>query len=96
MTTIVDEQVDVFDISQLDFTYAEPCEGATLEGGDCPFAAKYVCLTTKCGCKFLLCEDCLFYILNYCKTNSGSAFQCSKCDNKTVLTPNYLKVIGRV
>jgi hypothetical protein len=96
MTTILDERTEVSDISLLDFDYAEPCEGAKVGGDKCPFSAKYVCMIIKCGCKFLLCEDCLFYIVNYIKKNDGAAIQCSKCANETVLAPGYMKVIGRV
>lgn len=96
MTITIDGEVDTFDLTMLDFHHAPQCEAVYADGAECENEAKFICSVKCCMGKILLCEECFFGFLEFCKEFEGIGYRCGFCDKKIRLTKDHLKVVGRV
>lgn len=73
-----------------------PCEGLTYIEYECPNEAVYKMESTCCGAQFNWCESCLFAFIEEAKTYEGWIADCVYCGTTVEISPNHVKVIGRI
>ena len=95
-TTEIVHGVDTDTITLLDFDHAPVCEATYNDNRDCDQPAKFICSVKCCMGKILLCEDCFFAFLEYCRDFEGIEFFCAMCDQPGYLTTDHLKLLDRI
>ena len=96
MSTQIIEGVDTDTIELLDYEHVPTCEAEYDNGDTCDHEAKFICAVRCCGATILLCEECFFGFIEYAKKRRGVKYVCFFCDVTFVLSPEHMKVVGRV
>lgn len=97
MNTLIDEDLDTFDLTDLDWDFAPPCDAHDDDGNGCDNTAEYIIVLSCCAKRLLLCEECLFGIVEWLKRMPlWRTMKCPHCDTILWMGPGHVKVIGRI
>lgn len=95
MATKIDEGLEVFDLTTLDWDHAPVCEAEWTDTGPCKEPADFLCGTRCCAWKMLMCEDCFFEMREWMKGLEGDHV-CFHCLAEVTDPVNLIKILKRI